>query len=192
MLARGCDPYRNMRESLTRERLRALMDALARSAPTGVTIRAYFIGGATAIDHGWRRSTIDADMHASDDRLFTQIQQIKDRLRVNVEWVRPEDFVPPLFDSESRHVFIDTIGSVSFFHYDPYAQLLSKIVRGFRQDIEDATRFVDDGLVDVERFRTLVHSIPDESYSRYPNLSRASVETAVDDFLPRGSSPDIG
>jgi hypothetical protein len=174
-----------MREGLTRERLHALMDALAESAPSGVAIRAYFIGGATAIDRGWRSSTIDADLHASDDRLFARIQQIKDRLRVNVERVRPEDFVPPLSGSENRHVFIDTIGSVSFFHYDPYAQLLSKIVRGFRQDVQDASSFIADGLVEIERFRSLVHDIPDRSYSRYPNLSRAGVESAVADFLSR-------
>lgn len=172
-----------MREGLTRDRLRALMSALARSAPSGVSIRVYFIGGATAVDRGWRSSTIDADLHASDDRLFTRIQEIKESLRVNIELVRPEDFVPPLSDSESRHVFMDSIDSVSFFHYDPYTQLLSKIVRGFRQDVEDADRFLDDGLVEGDRFRALVRGIPDEAYVRYPNLSRDAVETAVDDFL---------
>ena len=172
-----------MREGLTRDRLHALMDALAGSAPSGISIRAYFIGGATAVDRGWRSSTIDADLHASDDRLFTHVQQIKDRLRVNVELARPEDFVPPLLGSEDRHIFIETIGQVSFFHYDPYAQLFSKVVRGFRQDLEDAVRFLDDELVETERFRTLVHGIPDESYSRYPNLSRTTVEDVVQDFL---------
>ena len=85
--------------------------------------------------------------------------------------------------SEDRHIFIEAIGGVSFFHYDPYAQLFSKIVRGFRQDLEDAGRFLDDGLVDTERFRKLVHGIPAESYSRYPSLSQATVEDVVQDFL---------
>ena len=53
-------------------------------------------GGATAVDRGWRDSTIDADLSASDDRLFAQVQQIKERLRINIELARPEDFVPPL------------------------------------------------------------------------------------------------
>lgn len=175
-----------MREGLTRDRIHALMEALAASAPSGISIRAYFIGGATAVDRGWRNSTIDADLHATDDRLFADVQQIKDRLRVNVELARPEDFVPPLSGSEDRHIFIETIGQVSFFHHDPYAQLLSKIVRGFRQDLEDATRFLDDGLVEIDRFRALVHGITDESYSSYPNLSRDSVEAAVQDFLSGG------
>jgi len=159
------------------------MDALAGSAPSGVAIRVYFIGGATAVDRGWRSSTIDADLHASDDRLFAHVQQIKERLQVNIEFVRPEHFVPPLAGSEDRHVFMKAIGQVSFFHYDPYAQLLSKIARGFRQDLDDASRFLDDGLVETEHFRTLVHNIADASYSKYPNLSRTAVESAVEDFL---------
>jgi hypothetical protein len=172
-----------MREPLTRERLHALMDALARSAPSGLSIRAYFIGGATAVDRGWRSATIDADLHATDDRLFVQVQQIKERLHVNVELARPEDFVPPLKGSRGRHLFIVTLRSVSFFHYDPYAQLLSKIVRGFGKDLADADRFLRDGLVEAERFRRLVHDIPQSAYSKYPNLSRSGVEGAVDAFL---------
>ena len=159
------------------------MRALAESAPSGSSIRVYFIGGATAVDRGWRESTVDADLHASDDRLLAEIQPIKERLRVNVELARPEDFVPPLAGSEGRHLFIETVGSVSYFHYDPYAQLLSKIVRGFRRDVEDATRIVEDGLVDVEHFRALVREIPDGAYNRYPNLSRGMVEAAVEGFL---------
>jgi hypothetical protein len=180
----GCfESQQTMREALTRDRLHTLMGALADSVTSGASIRAYFIGGATAVDRGWRGSTIDADLHASDDRLFSHVQQIKDRLRVNVELASPEDFVPPLSGSADRHIFIETIGRVSFFHHDPYAQLLSKIVRGFRRDLEDATRFLDDGLVEVKPFRALVHGIPDEAYTKYPNLSRAAVEAAVEGFL---------
>lgn len=175
-----------MREPLTRDRLHALMEALGRSISSAPPIRVYFIGGATAVDRGWRSSTIDVDLHATDDRLFADIQGIKDRLRVNVELARPEDFVPPLAGSDDRHLFIDAVGQVSFFHYDPYAQLLSKIVRGFRQDVEDAARFLSDELVEAKRFLALVRDIPDESYYRYPNLSRLMVEGAVQDFLAHG------
>jgi hypothetical protein len=172
-----------MRQALTRDLLHAVMKALAESAPRGVAICVYFIGGATAVDRGWRPSTIDVDLFATDDRLLAGIPQIKERLRVNVELARPEDFVPPLAGSDGRHVFIETVGGVSFFHYDPYAQLLSKIVRGFRQDLEDASRLIEDGMVDAGRFEELVLAIADESYSRYPSLSRSAVEMAVRDFL---------
>ena len=75
--------------------------------------------------------------------------------------------------------------TLSFYHYDPYAQLLSKVVRGFRRDLQDAERFVDSGMVDAERFRTLVHEIPEATYSKYPALSRQAVLEAIDDFLSR-------
>jgi hypothetical protein len=159
------------------------METLARSLRRGAPVRIWFLGGATAVDLGWRGATIDVDLHASDDRILATIEKIKESLRINVELVQPEDFVPPLRGSEERHLFIESAGSITFLHHDPYAQLLSKIVRGFHRDLEDGARFLEEGLVDPELFRELVRGIPRTEYLRYPHLSRASVERAVDDFL---------
>lgn len=172
-----------MRRSLTREGIEELMKELARSAPGNRSYRIFLVGGATAVHQGWRSSTIDADLHSDREEVFGDIQEIKERLQLNIEFVRPEDFVPALKGSEERHLFIETVGRVSFYHYDPYAQLLSKVVRGFRRDLKDATSFIDSGLVEEERFRSLVREIPQASYARYPSLSQAAVLQAVDDFL---------
>lgn len=106
-----------------------------------------------------------------------------ERLQLNIEFARPEDFVPPLGGSEDRHVFIETVGKVSFYHYDPYAQLLSKVIRGFNRDMQDAKGFLDSGMVDAERFRFLVNAIPEAAYAKYPALSRHAVLEAVEGFL---------
>jgi hypothetical protein len=159
------------------------MNELARSAPRRGTYRVYFVGGSTAVLQGWRASTIDADLFADKDAIFHDVQGIKERLHLNVEFARPEDFVPALAGSDDRHVFIETVGKVSFYHYDPYAQLLSKVVRGFDRDLEDAKRFLQSGMVDAESFRALVNRIPDAAYAKYPSLSRAAVREAVDEFL---------
>lgn len=111
------------------------------------------------------------------------MQKIKERLNVNIEFVRPEDFVPPLSGSETRHVYIETTGRVSFYHYDPYAQLLSKVVRGFARDLADARAVIESGMVDPDLFRHLVQSIPDSVYSKYPRLTSEAVRAAVDEFL---------
>jgi hypothetical protein len=174
-----------MRHNLTRETLRALMNEVARAAPRGSARRVFLLGGGTAVLEGWRDSTIDADLHADDVGVFGNIQRIKERVGVNVEFVRPEDFVPPLNGSEDRHVFIETIRDVSFYHYDPYAQLLSKVVRGFARDTQDAENLVGSGMVDGQRFRQLVASIPQSAYASYPALSPEAVGAAVDDFLTR-------
>lgn len=159
------------------------MSELARTAPREGSYRVYLVGGGTAVLAGWRSATIDVDLHADDDEVFRDIQGIKERLRLNIEFVRPEDFVPELTGSGDRHRIIERVANVDFLHYDPYAQLLSKVVRGFRKDLLDAERLVGSGWVDARRFQGLVEAIPDSSYARYPNLSRESVLDAVGAFL---------
>ena len=172
-----------MRRRLTKDALRDLMKEIARSAPRGGTYRVFLLGGGTAVLEGWRESTIDVDLHADDSRVFEDVQGIKKRAGANIEFVRPEDFVPPLEGSQSRHLFIETVETVSFYHYDPYAQLLSKIVRGFDRDLRDARRLVDSGMVGVDLFRTLVDGIPEAAFAAYPTLSAAAIGEAVDEFL---------
>ena len=181
-----------MRESVTRERLLAFMKRLAETAPRGRRFRVFLVGGGTAVAQGWRASTIDVDLYADDEAVFLDIQRIKESQQINVEFARPEHFVPPLAGAAGRHLFIATFGGVSFFHYDPYSQLLSKVVRGFERDLEDARHFIAAGLVDAVRFRELVDRIPESAYARYPALSRHAVLDAVNAFLDsvgRGCHP---
>lgn len=175
-----------MRNEITRERLEILMSALGQVAPRRGSFRVYFVGGGTAVYLGWRRSTIDVDLCSDQEAVFESIQTIKERLNINIEFARPEDFVPPIEGTKDRHVFIQKEGPIDFFHYDPYAQLLSKIVRGFDRDIADARDYIRSGMVDPHSFRTLVASIPDSAYAKYPSLSRRGVENAVESFLATG------
>ena len=172
-----------MRRELTRGALRELMEELARTAPARKPFRVYVVGGGTAVLAGWRAATIDADLYSEHDEVFRDVQGIKERLQLNIEFARPEQFVPPLAGSADRHVFIDRVGDIDFYHYDPYAQLLSKIVRGFKKDLLDAEQFVESGMVDPHRFRELVEETPDSAYVKYPNLSSEAVLAAVHEVL---------
>lgn len=178
-----------MRADLTREALRALMREIAKTAPRG-TYRVYLVGGGTAVLSGWRETSVDADLYSDREEVFRDIQGIKERLGINVEFVRPEQFVPELSGSAERHVLIETIGPVSFLHYDPYAQILSKIVRGFVRDRVDARHFLQSGMVDPEKLRALVRRIPASAYARYPSLTQAAVISAVDAFLAEAGGWD--
>jgi hypothetical protein len=179
-----------MRERFTRDALMPLLKELARSAPRGRTYRVYLVGGSSAVALGWRASSLDVDLYSDTEDVFRDIQGIKERLNVNVEFVRPEDFIPELSGSADRHVPIETVGPISIYHYDPYAQLLSKIARGFDRDLLDARSFIESGLVEVERFRELVRRIPESAFARYPRLSKVALERSVEEFLsglPDGS-----
>ena len=179
-----------MRRSLTIERLDDLMHEIAGSYRARRAARVFIVGGGTAVHSGWRNSTIDAGLYSDDAGVFDDIQSMKERLQLNIEFARPENFVPALRGSEARHLFIKTIGKVSFLHYDPYAQMLSKVVRGFRQDLLDARNFLSSGMVDPVHFRSLVYSIPEMEFQKYPALSRDAVLEAVDDFLEQSALED--
>lgn len=172
-----------MRGEMTRDRLLALMKELSRTAPRRGTFKVYLVGGGTAVYAGWRESSIDADLFSEEESVFRDIQGIKERLNLNIEFARPEDFVPELPGSSERHVFITSIGAVAFYHYDPYAQALSKVVRGFERDLEDARNFVASGMVKPERLKGLVERIPKRAYSKYPSLTDSAVREAVQRFL---------
>jgi hypothetical protein len=172
-----------MRRLLTKHGLDSLMREIARRAPRGRHFRVFIVGGGTAVCLGWRPSSIDADLCADNDDVFANIQAIKEELQLNIEFARPEHFVPPLPGSDDRHIFISTLSHVSFFHYDPYSQLLAKVVRGFNRDLADAGKFIDSGLVDPARFRSLVDQIPESAYAKYPTLSPLAISNAVGDFL---------
>ena len=159
------------------------MKRLAEAAPRGRRFRVFVTGGGTAVAQGWRGATIDVDLYAVDEAVFRDIQRIKETEQVNVEFARPEHFVPPLAGAADRHLFIATFGGVSFLHYDPYSQVFSKVVRGFPRDLLDASHFIAGGLVDAVRLRELVDAIPESAFAKYPALSRDAVRGAVAAFL---------
>ena len=176
-----------MREEVTRERLVLLMKELARRAPRRGAYRVYFVGGGTAVYLGWRRSSIDVDLYSDREVVFRNIQAIKERLNINIEFARPEDFVPPLPGTADRHVFVDQVGAIAFYHYDPYAQFFSKVARGFQRDLDDAREFIRSGMVDPRKLRSLLAKISNSAFAKYPSLSREGIENAIETFLAETS-----
>jgi len=162
------------------------MSEVARTAPKGRSFSVYLVGGGTAVHAGWRASSVDVDLHSDEEAVFRDVQRIKERLNINIEFARPEQFVPALRNSASRHVFIEAVGRVSYFHYDPYAQVLAKVVRGFDRDMQDARDFVRSGMVEPAKLRDLVAEIPRSAYARYPSLSPSAVAQAVEAFSRGG------
>ena len=96
-----------MREPADLNRIRRFMRALGEEARADA--RVYFTGGATAVLHGWRASTIDVDvkMVPESDELFRAIPA-KERLQLNVELASPDNFIPVRTDWEERSPFISS------------------------------------------------------------------------------------
>lgn len=171
-----------MRKPLDASGVQKLLRELAAAAPRKGHFRIYLTGGTTAIERGWRPSTLDADLSADNEAVFQDVQRLKETLNLNIEFVKPTDFVPSLKGEAERHVFIKSIGNIDFFHFDPYAQAFSKIVRGFERDLKDADSMVAAGWVNLRELAALVTQIPDKAFQRYPSISKKAVVAAVEMF----------
>lgn len=146
--------------------------------------RLYLTGGASAVLVGWRTSTIDIDvtLSASLQPLLNEIPALKERLSINVELASPADFIPELPGWEERSVFVVREGMVDIFHYDFYAQALSKLERGHAKDLDDVAAMRREGLVDPEQLLTLLIRIEPELY-RYPAVDAPTFRRAVEQFV---------
>ena len=145
--------------------------------------RIYFAGGATALLHGWRSTTIDVDLKPDPEPpgLFEALAVLKDELDINVELASPDQFIPAVPGWRERSLSIARHGQLEFFHYDPYGQTLSKLQRRHDRDIQDARSFLRDGLIDVARLLEMFEQIEPELI-RYPAVDAASFRSAVLEF----------
>lgn len=170
-----------MRTLVDADRIRQLMLALGRAARAPARI--YFTGGATAVLHGWRLSTIDVDLKLvpDDDALMRAIPELKERLSMNIELAAPDDFIPVREGWDARSPFVAQEGPLSFHHFDLVAQALAKIERRHRQDVDDVQTMLARGLVTPLAVREAFDEIEPRLY-RYPAVDPLAFRRAVEDL----------
>lgn len=171
-----------MRPPVDEARIRAVASRLGRVVRGPV--RMYLTGGSTAVIEGWRETTVNVNLRfePEDDRLLRELPAVKESLGVNIELVSPPDFIPELPGWRERSPFLFREGGVDVHHFDLYSQALSKIERGFDQDLEDVRMMVERELVEPARLRELYDAIEPELY-RYPAIDPAAFRRKVDGAL---------
>lgn len=173
-----------MRELADSARVEQFMRELGQAA--SVDGRVYLTGGATAVLHGWRDTTIDVDIKLvpDHDEILREIPRLKEELNLNVELAAPSDFIPLPSGWEDRSPLIRQEGKLSFHHFDPVAQALSKIERGHEQDIHDVKEMIATGLVDPAEALVQFKTIEPELY-RFPAIDPATFRKAVEELLAK-------
>jgi hypothetical protein len=171
-----------MRARVDAKRIRTLASQLGRSSHSDVKL--YLTGGATAVLEGWRDTTIDVDIRLEPelDELLRRVSELKEELDLNVELASPPDFIPELPGWRDRSPFIAREGRLDLHHFDPYSQALSKIERGFAEDLQDVAAMIERGLVEPRRAHELFDAIAPELY-RYPAIDPAAFRAQVDAVL---------
>jgi len=81
-----------------------------------------------------------------------------------------------------RSELITKAGEVEFFHYDFYGQVMSKITRGHRHDLTDASEIIRLGKVDVGKLSLLFEEIQ-PNLVRYPAINPAVLRERFEAFI---------
>ncbi len=146
----------------------------------------YFAGGATALLHGWRTTTIDIDLKPDPEPagLFEALAVLKNELDVNVELASPDDFIPAVPGWRERNLHIARHGPLDFYHYDLYGQALAKLQRGHARDLDDVRAMRPEGLIKLEPLQEFF-TVIEPQLLRYPAIDPASFRAAVSGFATR-------
>ena len=177
-----------MRTLADKARLESFCAALGRGVKSPGRI--FLVGGASAILHGWRDTTIDIDLKALPEPagLFESIQSLKDSLDINVELASPDQFIPELPGWQDRSPFIIRHGQIDFLHYDFYSQALAKIERAHPRDLSDCHAMLRLGLIAPDRLRDFFEQIR-PALIRHPNIRPEAFEKNLADFLGTANRP---
>lgn len=173
-----------MRSLADSQRLERFMQALAGAARRPA--RVYLTGGATAVLEGWRASTVDVDLKLVPDydEILRAIPRLKEELSINVELASPDQFIPELPGWRERSKFIRQLGHLSFFHYDFYAQALSKLERGHGKDLRDVDDMVRTGRVHTDEMLRLFQEI-EPQFHKYPAIDPPTFRQVVEEFAAK-------
>ena len=121
--------------------------------------RLVLIGGGALALLGSPRLTIDIDFVGDDIHptpLHKTIMQTAKELKIHIEPVPLDRFIPLPKGSDGRLIRIGQYGNLEVFVADPYSIALSKLDRGLDTDFDDIVFLVKKNYVNMEEFERIV------------------------------------
>lgn len=141
--------------------IQTFLDALGERYTRPATL--YLLGGSALCLLGNPRRTIDIDYTfiapSSDiEQLTATIDAIAEELRLDLDVVPIEEFIPLPDGSEQRHRWVGQFGQVAVYIYDPYSIALSKLSRGFEADLQDVLFLLRQKIITLPELSQFVES----------------------------------
>ena len=124
--------------------------------------RLILVGGGALALLGSPRLTIDIDFVGDDvspSELHQTIMQAAKELKIFVEPVPMEKFIPLPDGSSDRNIRICQFGNLEVFVADPYSIALSKLDRGFDTDFDDIIFLIQSGHVALDKLERMSQAV---------------------------------
>lgn len=130
--------------------IRSVLQTLGERMPSAS--RLYLVGGSALALLGSPRPTIDIDFIGDDvalSELHRAILRVAKELKIYMEPIPIERFIPLPDGSEGRTIRIGQFGNLEVYVADPYSIALSKVERGFDTDFDDIVFLIRRNLVEI-------------------------------------------
>ena len=146
-------------DSLAEREVLAFLNRLGTLYPKPAIL--YLLGGGALCLLGSPRRTLDIDctldeMADQEQELVQLMEALAAEMRLELEMIPIQEFVPIPAGSESRHQFIGGFGSIKVFVYDPYTIAVSKLARGLETDLQDVLFLLQQDIIDLDRLSAYV------------------------------------
>ncbi|CAG0994261.1 hypothetical protein ANAEL_02485 [Anaerolineales bacterium] len=119
------------------------------------------IGGSALLLLGSPRLTMDIDFVGDDlkpSELHRQVIQIARELKIQMEPVPLDRFIPLSQGNEKRVIHIAQFGNLSIEIADPYSIALSKVDRGLDSDFEDLVFLIQTSHISLKELESIVQN----------------------------------
>lgn len=123
--------------NLATDEIKVFLQRLSERYPHPATL--YLLGGSALCFLGNPRRTVDIDytLDSMVPALTEEIETLANEMRLELEAVPIEEFIPLPEGSSERHRWVGQFGVLQVYVYDPYTIALSKLSRGFETDLQD-------------------------------------------------------
>ncbi len=140
--------------------IQSILETLGKRVPA--SSRLVLVGGSALALLGSSRLTIDIDFVGDDvspTELHRIIMQAAKELKIFVEPVPIEKFIPLPDGSNERNIRIGQFGNLEVYVADPYGIALSKLDRGFDTDFDDIIFLIQSGRVDLDKLERMAQAV---------------------------------
>ncbi len=142
---------------MDKTKLESILTILGEHVPPAS--RLFLIGGSALTLLGSPRPSLDIDFIGDDihpNELHSALLEKAREMKLQIEAVPLERFIPLPDGNEQRHIFIGHFGNLNVYVADPYSIALSKVDRGLFTDFDDIVFLIRNSHITLEELEKIV------------------------------------